>query len=78
MYFMLKSEHNNAIQKYESEKKACDSITLQQQQLYAIINQINDANNKIIDMTPTAGYAGLAVYLHHNTVSKKNFLQLKE
>lgn len=76
MYFMLKSEHNNAIQKYESEKKACDSITLQQQQLYAIINQINDANNKIIDITPTAGYAGLAVYLHHNTVSKKNFLQL--
>jgi len=27
-------------------------------------------------MTPTAGYAGLAVYLHHNTVNKKNFLQL--
>lgn len=76
MYFMLKSEHNSFIQKYESEKKACDSITLQQQQLYAVINQINDANNKIIDITPTAGYAGLAVYLHHNTVSKKNFLQL--
>lgn len=76
MYFILKTEHNSAIQKYESDKKACDSIATQQQQQFAIINQINDPYNKIIDMTPTAGYAGISVYLHYNVVNKKNFLQL--
>jgi anti-sigma-K factor RskA len=76
MYFILKMEHNSALQKYESDKKACDSIALEQQQLFAIINQINDPNNKIIDMTPTAGYAGISVYLHYNAVTKKNLLQL--
>jgi len=76
MYFILKTEYNSAIQKYESDKKACDSISQQQQQLFAIIHQINDPNNKIIDMTPTAGYAGISVYLHYNVVNKKNFLQL--
>lgn len=76
MYFILKTEHNSAIKKYESDKKACDSIATQQQQQFAIINQINDPNNKIIDMTPTAGYAGISVYLHYNVVNKKNFLQL--
>ncbi len=76
MYFIQKTEHNNALQKYDSDKKACDSISQQQQQLYAIIRQINDPNNKIIDMTPTAGYAGISVYLHYNVVNKKNFLQL--
>ena len=76
MYFILKTEHNNALQKYESDKKACDSISQQQQQLFAIINHINDPNNKIIDMTPTSGYAGISVYLHYNAVNKKNFLQL--
>lgn len=76
LYFMLKTEHNDAIQKYDSDKKACDSIAQEQQQQFAIINQINDPNNKIIDMTPTAGYAGISVYLHYNVVNKKNFLQL--
>jgi len=76
LYFMQKTENNNTLKKYESDMKACDSITIQQQQLYAIINQINDADNKIIDMTPTAGYVGISVYLHYNVVKKKNFLQL--
>jgi len=76
MYFILKTEYNSALQKYESDKKTCDSISQQQQQLFAIIRQINDPNNKIIDMTPTAGYAGISVYLHYNVVNKKNFLQL--
>ena len=76
MYFILKTEHNRAILKHESDKKVCDSIVQQQQQQFTIINQINDPNNKIIDMTPTAGYAGISIYLHYNKVNKKNFLQL--
>ena len=76
LYFILKTEYNRAVQKYESDKKACDSIANQQQQQFALLNQINDPNNMIIDMTPTSDYAGISVYLHHNMVTKKNFLQL--
>ncbi|MBK9736301.1 MAG: anti-sigma factor [Saprospiraceae bacterium] len=76
LYIIQKSEHKTAVQKYEQSIKACDSISNQQQIQYALLNQINNPNNKIIDMTPTAGYPGIAVYLHHNTIEKKNFLQL--
>lgn len=76
LYFILKTEHNRAVREYESDKKACDSIANQQQQQFALLNQINDPNNMIIDMTPASAYAGTSVYLHHNIVTKKNFLQL--
>ncbi len=76
LYYLQLSENKATSQQYESQIRVCDSITNQQEQQFALLNQINDPNNKIIDMTPTAGYAGISVYLHHNTVSKKNFLQL--
>ncbi len=76
LYYLQIAENKAASQQYESAIRVCDSITNQQQQQFALLNQINDPNNKIIDMTPTAGYAGISVYLHHNTSSKKNFLQL--
>ncbi len=76
LYYLQIAENKAASQQYQSSIRVCDSITNQQQQQFALLNQINDPNNKIIDMTPTAGYAGISVYLHHNTASKKNFLQL--
>jgi anti-sigma-K factor RskA len=76
LYYLQLSENKATSQQYESQLRICDSITNQQEQQFALLNQINDPNNKIIDMTPTAGYARISVYLHHNTVSKKNFLQL--
>ncbi len=76
LYYLQISENKAANKQYESQIRVCDSITNQQEQQFALLNQINDPNNKIIDMTPTAGYAGISVYLHHNAVNKKNFLQL--
>ncbi|MBC7883969.1 MAG: anti-sigma factor [Saprospiraceae bacterium] len=76
LYLLEKFEHNTDILKYENSKKICDSITTQQQQQFAVLQQINDPNNKIIDMTATPAYAGIVAYLHYNEADKKNFLQL--
>lgn len=76
LYYLQRSDNNATIQKYESKIRICDSIANQQETQFALFNQINNPNNKIIDMTPSEGYAGISVYLHHNTTTQKNFLQL--
>ncbi len=76
MYFLQKSDFDTKIKEYESSLKACDSISRQQQDQYVLLNQINNPNNRIIDMRPTPGFVGVSVYLHYNAVNRKNFLQL--
>ncbi len=76
LYFIQKSENKAQLQKYESALRVCDSIATIQKEEFAIINQINKPDNKIINLLATPGYAGISVYLHYNAVEKKNFLQL--
>lgn len=76
MYFIQKSEDAAIIQKYEADLKACDSIKVLASDQFAVFQQITRPDNKIINLSPTPGYAGTSIYLHYNAVEKKNFLQL--
>ncbi|MBK9254516.1 MAG: anti-sigma factor [Saprospiraceae bacterium] len=76
MYFMQGAEHKSEIEQYKKSVALCDSIQQVSQTQFALLKQINDPNNKIIDLTPTPGFQGIAVYLHHNAADRKNFLQL--
>ena len=76
MYFIQKSDHTAAIQKYEADLKVCDSITNLANDQYAILQQIGRPEDKIIFLQSTPGYPSISLYLHFKAVEKKNFLQL--
>lgn len=76
LFFLKKMEHDSFKAKSEKDREVCDSIQLASQQQYALLIQINNPNNKILDLTPTAGYTDLAIYLHHNETDRINLLQL--
>jgi len=76
MYFQQKSDYHIIEKKLDKQQKFCDSITSSREAQYAILNQINNPGNKIINLTPTASFEKVVVYLHHNSENKKNFLQL--
>ncbi|MFZ1704692.1 MAG: anti-sigma factor [Saprospiraceae bacterium] len=64
---------------YKSMKKnlmICDSIHQASSLQYALIDSIQDPNNKIIPLASTEGFSGTNVYLHYNEVKQKNYLQI--
>ncbi len=76
MYFIQQSNHKDEVEQYNKIIAACDSIQQASQIQFALLEQINNPNNQIIDMTPTAAFAGISVYLHYNPTDQRNFLQL--
>ncbi|MBK8621241.1 MAG: anti-sigma factor [Saprospiraceae bacterium] len=76
LYYFKFEENKNNILQFEEQKRICDSISGEWQQQYVLLNQINDKNNKIINLQPTPAFEDIVVYLHHNDSGRKNFLQL--
>ena len=56
---------------------SCDSIQDVSQSQVALLNQLNDPNNDIIQVTPTEKFPETNLYFHHNPVSRQNFIQVK-
>jgi hypothetical protein len=42
-----------------------------------LLQQLTAPQNKIIPFTPTPGFASTDIYLHHNALTKRNFIQVR-
>jgi len=76
--YFLSSRNNSALNKQYNQKViACDSIANAQAKKIAILENIQNKDIKIIELAPTEKYPETQLYLHNNTKTKKNFLQIK-
>lgn len=76
--YYLSSRSNSALtDKYNEKVILCDSIANAQAEKIAILENIQNKDNKIIELAPTDKYPETQLYFHNNTTTKKNYLQIK-
>lgn len=78
MYMWQTENHEQELKNMKNSLIVCDSIRQAATNQYAMLNDLNDSQNKIIGLTPTKDFNGIMVYLHHNENTKKNYLQLNQ
>ena len=76
-YFILNKNNSALKEKYNQKVIACDSISNVQAEKIAILENIQNKDIIIIELAPTEKYPEAQLYLHNNTKTKKNFLQIK-
>lgn len=78
MYFINKS--NNTANRLRSEmailQDTCNSRTSRLVDSIQFLEQLLLPGNKIIHLQPTAAYASVDIYLHHNEETSRNFIQV--
>ena len=60
----------------QKDLEVCDSIRTQSTQQFALYQDLTNPNNKIIVNPEQAKYPETEIYLYHNPVDQKNYLQL--
>ncbi len=58
-------------------RDTCNATTNQLTDQLNVLRQLTLRNNKILHFEPTAGFAQTDIYLHSNTETKKNFIQVR-
>lgn len=76
LYFTGKINHTNELNTIKQQIEDCDSIKTEQQNQYAIIQDIKDKNNRIIEVAATPKYRQTRMFFHYNAVTKKNYIQI--
>jgi Anti-sigma-K factor rskA len=76
LYFYSQSQLNFIQSQSEIDKIKCDSLSRLQADQFAIIQQINATDNKIINLAASTQFAETDLYLHYNSTTKKNILQV--
>ena len=62
---------------FDQYRAACDSAQTNASNQIALLNELNDRNNSIIQVAATEGFPETNLYFHHNPVSQRNFIQVK-
>ncbi len=78
MYMWQSNKYEQQLSDLNRSIIACDSIQQEANIQFALIDNLNNPQNKIIELAPTKNYAGIVIYLHHNEANKKNYLQLNQ
>jgi anti-sigma-K factor RskA len=74
--FFAKKQFNDELSELKTELAKCEKITKDNAQEIALIQKLNSPNNKIFKLAPTAGFAGVDLYLHNNPSLKQNIIQI--
>lgn len=64
-------------EEFNTYKLECDSIARSQQETLDLFNRLNEKENQVINMTPTAGYQETKLLFHFNPVQKRNYIQIQ-
>lgn len=59
------------------QRDSCEQNTQQLNAQLQILQQLTFPDNTIIPFQATPGFASTDLYLHHNTVTKRNFIQVR-
>ncbi len=76
--YFVSHKSNSALQeKYDNKVILCDSITQAQEAKIIILENIQNKNNRIIELKATEKYPATEAYFHYNTELKKNYIQIQ-
>ena len=62
---------------FNTYKLECDSIARSQQSTLDLFNRLNEKENNVLKMTPTADYPETQLLFHFNPTSKRNHIQIQ-
>jgi anti-sigma-K factor RskA len=75
-------QKNKEVQRLEQnlviQRDSCEQTTQRMSEQLQILQQLTYPDNKIIPFQATPGYASTDLYLHHNAVTKRNFIQVRK
>ncbi|MDF1698210.1 MAG: hypothetical protein P1U56_20345 [Saprospiraceae bacterium] len=79
-FYFLRSANTkyvDQVNQFNAYKIECDSIARTQQESIEIFNQLNERNNTILNIQPTAAYPETQLLFHFNPIEKRNFIQIR-
>jgi anti-sigma-K factor RskA len=76
-YFMSQNKYQELKDQHEKSVIVCDSITQAKNVKIALLENIQNKNNRIIELKATEKYPETELYFHYNPVLKKNYIQVK-
>jgi anti-sigma-K factor RskA len=78
LYYNQLNKNKSLESDFAKKSQICDSIANTQQQQYAILEAISAPGNQIVKLAASEKYAGIDLYLHSNTKTKQNLIQIVE
>lgn len=77
LFFQKNNELNSVQDEYSALRDSCAQSTQELTSQLDILRQLTYPDNKILPFTATPGFAITDLYLHHNAVTKRNFIQVR-
>jgi len=76
LYYSAIQDRAGIQQDYDKSVAVCDSIQRAADLQYALVNQLQDADNQMLVMTATEKYADTDLFILYNSENGQNFLQI--
>jgi len=77
MFWQKNNALNTLQDEYTSLRDSCAQSTQELTSQLDILRQLTYPDNKILPFQATPGFATTDLYLHHNAVTKRNFIQVR-
>ena len=77
LFWQKSSEAELIQQELTASRDSCEQSTQQLTDQLRLLQQLTYPDNKILPFTATPGFASTDLYLHHNSETKRNFIQVR-
>ncbi len=77
LFWQKNNDLNRLEQDFNALRDTCRESTQQLTEQLQILQQLTYPDNKILPFQATPGFASTDLYLHHNSVTRRNFIQVR-
>lgn len=77
LFWQKNNDAERLQQELTASRDSCEQSTQQLTDQLRLLQQLTYPDNKIIPFTATPGFASTDLYLHHNSETKRNFIQVR-
>ncbi len=77
LFWQKSSDAELLQQELTASRDSCEQSTQQLTDQLRLLQQLTYPDNKILPFTATPGFASTDLYLHHNSETKRNFIQVR-
>lgn len=76
-YLLQKGQNNDLSNRYIQDQIICDSLQTAVQNNNIMLAELSKPENKVLNVNPTEKYPETSLYIHHNSKTQKNYLQIQ-
>ena len=77
LFWQKSNDAERLQQELTASRDTCEQSTKQLTEQLRLLQQLTYPDNKILPFTATPGFASTDLYLHHNSETKRNFIQVR-